>query len=129
MRSRLLLLLLVVSTATTCTAVVVWAQARPVPEGQKRYEPTRLEWLTVELNSKFRVPMSAQKQYSILFTTVHDRNDTIVIWADHYPNADREMMNRDVDSKRKIAQMVAKGRGWDGWLNVVEKVNLLELKK
>ncbi len=128
MRNRLLLLLVVV-VAIAGGSLVVWAQAKPVLEGHKPYVPTRLDWLEVHLNSKYRVPMSVGKQYSILFTTVHDRNDTIVISADYFPNADREMMNREIDAMRKIVQIVAKGKGWDGWLKVNKKVQVLGQKE
>jgi hypothetical protein len=108
----------------------VFAQL-PAPQhelqGIKPYTPTRLEWLAVELNVRGSSDYIFIESlgYRIAFVP-YINEDTIVLSVLHARNANRKLMNRDVDAARKLFDMAVKNKGWDSWVKLREKVEMAE---
>ena len=86
-----------------------------MPEGGKPYSPTRLEWLTLDLAAHLRVPLSESTGYSMDFAAPPG-TDGIVISVRYLPSVNREVMNLNIDSARKIIAFDSKVYGWSRWL-------------
>ncbi len=96
-------------------------------EGWKPYTPSRLEWIAMRMNAENRVPLSLESGFGMSFTPI-EREDAIIIDVIYLPNVNREVMNINIASVRKIIPKVAKGYGWDSWLIVKEQIELGKLK-
>jgi hypothetical protein len=94
-------------------------------EGAKPYTPTRLEWLALEMNAESRRSVTAENPFTLEFVAISDE-DTIVIYVQYVPSVNREILNRAVDSARKIVAIRAEGLGWASWLKVKEKIDMLQ---
>ena len=91
-------------------------------EGYKGYTPSRLEWLAVELNASHRVDLHGSLDYLMTFVPI-EKSDTILIYVRYLRSVNREVMNLNIDSVRKVIDMIAKRHGWY-WLNVKENIQL-----
>ena len=86
------------------------------------YTPTKLEWLTVELNSGYRSDFEESGDVGqIERSFVHDQMDTIIVMIQYSGEVPRSHINRMADLGRKVARNSAKRRGWD-WIKVEEQV-------
>jgi hypothetical protein len=103
-------------------------QTKSLPEGMKPYIPTRLEWLAMELNANYRTEMHDLEGYMLSFIPLEAEN-TILIYVGHSRQTHRGAMNIGIDNARKLIEKTAKSRGWNSWLKVKEKIELIEPRK
>jgi hypothetical protein len=94
------------------------SQSRP---GSSPYTPTRLEWLTVELNAFARIQTLATERFTLMFTP-RPTDDTIVVYVRYLPNVNQNDLRGAIREARNIINIIAKRHGWDGWVSVVEDV-------
>lgn len=104
-----------------------WPQTAKPSEGGQPYVPTRMEWLALDLNATLRVDLSIESGYSMDFLGDSAR-DTIEIWVRYLPTVNREMMNRSIDTAKKIISKTAESNGWSSWLKVKESVEMIKPK-
>ena len=97
------------------------AQAKLAP-GLEPYTPTRIEWLTMDLEASNRVELSSETGCSLDYATAD--SDTVTIFVRHLPTADRRIINMAVDTARKLITSSAKRYGWDGWVRVREDIEM-----
>lgn len=102
--------------------------SQSIPEGMKDYIPTCVEWLAVELNAMYRTDMHGLDGY-LLFFIPREKENTILIFVRYTRQTNREAMNIGIDAARKVIEITAKGRGWNSWLKVKEKIELAEPNK
>lgn len=89
-------------------------------EAFKPYTPSRIQWLTVELNSSSRIPF---RPGGFGLQYLNDGNE-VVIRVRHSPNIstfDRKEMNAEINTARKGINIFAKARNWD-WVRIREDV-------
>ena len=57
---------------------------------------------------------------------VESEEDTILIYVTYLPGVRREVMNRSVETAKKIIRRESDVRGWSSWLKVQERVVMKE---
>ena len=99
------------------------AQQRTVRHpGAEPHVPTRIDWLTTVLQASLRVEMTEQNGY--LLQIANPDTETILIYVRYLPSVNREVMNMNIDSARKVIQITAKSYGWDSWVRVREDIQM-----
>ena len=87
-------------------------------EGNKPYNPTRLEWLAMEMNVRFGIPPCQYDQSRLILRFVAKENNTITICFVKHPNADIEKIHRVVHgANTQIMERIVE-LGWQHWINV-----------
>jgi len=104
-----------------------WPQTGKPHEGMEPYVPTRIEWLELELSATLRVDLSLDSEYAMDFVGDSAR-DTIEIVVKYLPTVNREIMNRSIDTAKKIIFRKAESHGWSSWLKVKESVEMIKRK-
>lgn len=93
--------------------------------GLEGYTPTRLDWLTVMLNSQFRHDSTVSDRFTLSYLPGLDGKSLHVI-VKHYNDVDKERMNERINFAKKAVSAVSEMYKWDTWLEV--KVDVEELK-
>lgn len=91
--------------------------------GSQSYTPSRVEWLTVVLNSSLRKDITADSLFAINF--VSQGADTILMKVAYSPDTDRKLLNLTTQMARDGANSVIKSYGWEKWFRIVEQVEML----
>ena len=98
-----------------------------VNPGAMPYIPSRLEWLSVDLTASIGSDYAENHRYSVGFFG-DEKKDTLVIAVVRGPNmtlTDRQCLDVELQSARKIISANAESLGWSSWLNVeVEESDL-----
>jgi hypothetical protein len=130
-RSQLLLIVAAVATSFlagysigrhSSVGGVVYAQNATAHPGAEPYIPTKIEWLTLELQA-------ALQDYSTLATDgfsldIANRDaETVVIYVTYTPKVDRESMNKTINSARKIIAIHAQAHEWEKWVKIREDLH------
>jgi hypothetical protein len=97
------------------------AQRGAIPEGTKPFVPSRLEWLALDMESRFRSEFSSRDGFSIDFVAIGADN-TLLVYVRYLPRAEREIMNMRIETIKKVIAIESKQRGWSSWLRVKEDV-------
>lgn len=86
--------------------------------GNEQYIPTRLDWLTLQLNSQFRNE-DLDKGFSLFYNAGLD-GKTIDIVVLYKQDMNKETMNQRIDTAKEIISIFKNVPGWE-WLecNVV----------
>ena len=92
--------------------------------GFEEYTPTRLDWLTVMLNSQFRHDSTVSDRFTLSYLPGLDGKSLYVI-VKHYGDVNKERMNEKIDFAKKAISAVSEMYKWDSWLEV--KVDVEEL--
>ena len=116
-----------IAVALLLGAWITFAQSHVLPEGAQPYVPTRLEWLALELNSTMREDFSESSQFSMAFIP-NEMENTVVIYVTYIPSVQRIVMNKSIETAKKIIDLESKTRGWSSWLKVQERVEMKDLK-
>lgn len=124
---------MITRSITICFALLVagatvfaLAQDRVMPlQGKQPYTPSRLEWLAVELNVNMRISFLGGNHHSLDLVPI-EAEDAILIYVRYSPNVNREEMNKNIDTARKVIQLRAKKHGWDGWVKIKEDIEMVE---
>jgi hypothetical protein len=103
-------------------AVSAWAQSRAERRGIEPYTPTKLEWLCVELNSRYGLDGTTGIGRYFL---ADERSDAVITVTASVRGANRTLVNETAEQGRRVVSMVAKARGWH-WVVVREKIEMLE---
>lgn len=67
--------------------------------------------------------MTDDNGYMLIFIPIQNA-DAITIFVRYMANVDREAMNIDIDSARKVIEIKTKSHGWDGWVKIQEKIEM-----
>lgn len=108
-----------------CYLFVITALAQPAkaaPPGLQSYVPTRIEWLSLVLNSQLRQDATVDNPFSV--NIVNTDHETILIFVRYHPNVNREIMNMAIDTAREVINITAKSYGWDKWVKIKERIEL-----
>ena len=92
--------------------------------GFEEYTPTRLDWLTVMLNSQFRHDSTSSDRFTLSYLPGLDEKSLYVI-VKHYGDVNKERMNERIDFAKKAVSAVSEMYKWDSWLEV--KIDVEEL--
>ena len=92
-------------------------------KGSAPYTPTRIEWLTLTLESQLRHDATQADPYVLHIVSTGD--DTITIYVRYFSGMDRSILNEAIETAKKVAYITAKGYGWTSWLKLKEKVELI----
>jgi hypothetical protein len=103
------------------SAIAQQMQGRP---GFQPYTPTRIEWLALSLQSNLRQDATVDSPFSL--NVVNSDHETILILVRYQPNADREIMNMSVETAREVTQITAKSYGWNSWVKIKERVEMVK---
>ena len=87
------------------------------PHGEKKYTPTRLEWLSVMLNSAFHYYNIDRDGFDLAFFPAED-GESIQIIVSHYAHVDKGRMSKGVESGQRVVLSLAELYDWDSWINV-----------
>jgi hypothetical protein len=98
----------------------------PVPEGSIPYTPTKLEWLAMDLNMRYRKDLLDSKGFSIHFRS-GKLKETVIIAVTYIDSVDRRLLKREILRARDRIKMTSKEYGWDAWVKISER--MLKLKK
>lgn len=88
----------------------------PTGSGSEKFEPTKCEWLAVELNANFR---ERKPGFSSQFYCRPP--STIVLSYRYHEDAELEAVNQDADSVRETVSRVAAERKWR-WIKIEEDI-------
>jgi hypothetical protein len=99
-------------------------EAKDKLEGWKPYTPSKLEWLSVDLNSRMRADITVDSQFMLCFLPI-EKEDTIVIYVKYLPSVNRASMNIAINGAREVIAIEAKSKGWSSWLKVREKIEMV----
>jgi hypothetical protein len=97
-----------------------------VTEGSILYTPTKLEWLAMDLNMRYRKDLLDSKGFSIHFRS-STLKDTVIIAVTYIDSVDRRLMKKEILKARDRIKMTSKEYGWDAWVKISEM--MLKLKK
>lgn len=96
------------------------AQGSKPPPGLQPYHPTRIEWLSLVLNSQLRQDATTDSPFSL--NIVNSDHETILIFVRYHPSVSREIMNMAIETAREVTSITAKSYGWDKWVKIKERV-------
>ena len=85
--------------------------------GLQEYTPTRLEWLTVVLNSVYPQDRLGRDGIELRYITAKD-GESIEVYARYYADMDKEYVHKQIDVAKRFALRIARNYGWDSWLKV-----------
>lgn len=118
--------LLIAVGAFAVGIVSAGGQSRTLMEGSQPYTPTRLEWLELQLNSVFRIPVT-ESLYGLDFAAIPSE-DVIEIHILFDPSVDRRIINLEMEQAKRLVATLSRSRGWDSWLKVKELVEMKSVK-
>ncbi len=107
-------------------AVILFAQLSTVQAqnpGLEPYIPSRIEWLTLLLNSQLRHTMTTEYPYNL--EIINTNQETLLIFVVYGPNMDRRIMNNAIDTAREVIQITVKNYGWDNWVKIKEQIEMI----
>lgn len=111
----------------TCFLVsTAFAQSIHSKPGLQPYTPTRIEWLALLCNDQLRQDASVDFPFNL--NIVQKDHETLLILVQYQPNVNREIMNNAIDTARKVIMITAKSYGWDKWLKIKERVEMVTPK-
>ena len=105
------------------------AQSQTMQEkpGLQPYIPNRIEWLALVCNDQLRQDMNSDQNFSLnVFNSDHE---TLQIFVRYFANVDREIMNKSIDTARKVIELTAKSYGWEKWVKIKERVDLAKTSR
>lgn len=115
---------LVLLVAYGCLGIVSYAQDERSRPGLAGYTPSRIEWLALAVNSIVHHRVNGENPYTL--DVIQADHETLLIHVRYYSTVDREAMNLDIDSTRKVIMIAAKSYGWEEWVKVREHVEMYE---
>lgn len=88
-------------------------------EGNQPYTPTRLEWLTLQLNAEFSVAttIGPNPGFMLRFRSNIEGN-AIIINVTRLPNVDETTLEMHLQVIEKITLKRITKLGWNSWLRV-----------
>jgi hypothetical protein len=107
-----------------CLGILSYAQDQQERPGLAGYTPSRIEWLALAVNSIAHHRLTGENPYTL--DVIQADHETLLIHVRYYPTVNRETMNLDIDSTRKVIMIAAKSYGWDNWVKVREHVELYQ---
>ena len=94
-------------------------------QGLEKYEPNRIEWLALQLNSNFQYSERSPDNFNLYYMPGTGGNTIRVILL-YYPGMTKDMRDKWLDLGKKAISTCAESYGWDSWVEV--EVEELELK-
>lgn len=96
--------------------------------GNKRYTPTRKEWLCTVLNQTFVLSFIhiVDEVITTSFRPCPNDSDTIVINVIYSKGSDRDARKALTQTAKKVAKETAKNYGWDKWLKIRVESEMIE---
>jgi hypothetical protein len=101
-------------------SVYARSQSQKLSPGLQPFTPTRIDWLTTELQASLRDDDLYNNRYELQITTPDP--ETVLIYVRYMPDVDRTIMNSAIDTARKVIQITVKSYGWDDWVKVREDI-------
>lgn len=92
--------------------------------GKEQYIPTRLDWLSVILNSVFQGG-SLGPGFEVFYTAADD-GKSIILAVRHYTDMDGELVDLLVERAKNFVFTVARKYEWDSWIEVITDVESAE---
>ena len=93
-------------------------------QGLEKYTPTRLDWLSVTLNSLFqRINMPGFDSFYV----VGDDGKSIILAVRFDANLNKKVVDQLINRAKEAVFMIAKIYGWDSWIEV--KTDITEVNR
>ena len=92
--------------------------------GLEEYTPTRLDWLTVILNSTVQ-GVNLQPDFQLLYTPAPD-GKTIVLAIQYHADLDKERIDLLIDRAENFVYTFASLYGWESWIETKKDINIVE---
>lgn len=91
-------------------------------QGLEKYTPTRLQWLVVELNSLFqRMDFPGFNSFFI----ASEDGKSIIFAVRYDARLEKEVVDKLIDRSKDLILEVAKGHGWDSWVEVKTDITVI----
>lgn len=120
---KTILVVLIVAVLISIAPIV---KAEYADRGTDKYNPTNLEWIVMDLNSRNTWRDIKSHKFSIAFYA--KRPGTVVIDVNYLPGVSEDFMNDIVNSKEDHLKKLAKIKSWD-WLKIEKDIRILESKE
>lgn len=95
-------------------------------QGLQIYTPTRLEWLSVMLNTLFQYDDLSSDRFMLYYRGLKD-GETIQIVVRYYADVNRELMDGRIKVAKEAISRYAKLYEWESWIKT--EVNIEELNQ
>lgn len=92
-------------------------------KGAQPYMPSKLEWLSIELNSAYHSHRASEQGYVLNFLPL-DRQDAVLLYVRYGPKVDQQTMNMGIEAAREVFRKTLKSHHWDSWVNLREDVRM-----
>lgn len=96
--------------------------------GFEEYTPSRLEWLTILLNSMIPYINTMLGEPIEYLYVPEDDGKTILLLIRHYADLSPETLKGVEDNGKQFAMGIAKNYKWDSWLKIKTEFNPIEKK-
>ena len=100
-------------------------ELRPAVEGDQPYTPSRLEWLVLTLNSRYK---RYHGNYTIYYDLDNHNGNKVLVYIlhDDLPSEELKRLNQTVQIN---ALSLAKTYGWENWVEVDVRIRQKEHNK
>lgn len=95
-----------------------------ISRGSDSYFPTKLEWLTLQLNAKYRL-FSLDNSFIGMYHANKD-TDTIIVELIYHPSVTHVKRADILDLLKNAVKLEATRLGWQDWVKTEEKLELLQ---
>ena len=93
-------------------------------QGLEKYTPTRLDWLSVMLNSLFqRINIPGFDSFYV----AGDDGKSIILAVRYDANLEKKVVDQLINRAKESVFVIAKSYGWDSWLEV--KTDITEVNE
>lgn len=96
--------------------------------GLEEYKPTRLDWLTVMLNSLFKRPNVQSVGFDMFYLPGSD-GYSITLVVSHSADANKRELEEAINVAKNFARVLAKNYGWDEWIKVTPFFSVIDNEK
>ena len=97
-------------------------------EGLEKYEPSRIEWLILQLNSNFQYVSSGDSHFNLYYRSGGEDN-TVCVTLLYSPGMDKEVRNKLIDLGKQSVVACAEFYGWDSWVEIETDTEEVQLER
>jgi len=96
----------------------------PVQPGMMPYTPTRLEWLTVDLEASYHQDFGRDTPYSLHY--LPKAPNTVLIFVHHTSETPAGALETAIDAAKQQVNQDASSHGWSSWVKIEVQRKLIK---
>lgn len=96
----------------------------PAQPGMLPYTPTRLEWLTVDLEASYHQDFSRDSNYSLHY--LPKPPNTVLIFVHYTAETSTGNLEKAIDAAKQQVNQDASSHGWSSWVKVEVQRKLIK---